>query len=107
MVLCSSPLPTESLQISSEHWSSDILPLSVAHLDETCHRRRVEVLCRHPFLCNRMIQRSTLWTQPALAGLSTRLYTIACRQSWLGAEHCTSLRVYHQRKRVIPELCYR
>src|SRR5437667_8598817 len=103
MVLCSSPLPRESLQIFSEDLSSDILPLSVAHLDETCHRRHVEVQCRHPFLCNRVIQRNTLWTRLALPGPSTRLYTIAYLQSWPGAEHCTSLRVYHQRKRIIPE----
>src|SRR6266702_5940323 len=105
MVLCSSPLPTESLQISSEHLSSDILPLSVARLDETCHRRHAEVLCRHLFLCNRVIQRNTLWTRLALPGSSTRPYTIAYLQSWLGAVHCTSLRVYDQCKRVVPVPC--
>src|SRR5438552_1350379 len=105
MVLCSSPLPTESLQISSEHWSSDILPLPVAHLDETCHRRHVEVLCRLPFLCKRVTQRNTLWTRLTLPGSSTRLYMIAYLQSWPGAEHYTSPRVYHQCRQVIPELC--
>src|SRR5437870_12794432 len=105
MVLCSSPLPTESLQISSEHWSSDILPLSLAHLDETCHRRHVEALRRHPFLCNRVIQRNTLWTRLALPGPSTRLYTIAYLQCWPGAEHCNSLQVYHQRRQVITVPC--
>src|SRR5947208_13643582 len=84
-----------------------MLPLSVAHLDETCHRPHVEVLCRHPFLCNRAIQRNTLWTRLALPGPSTRLYTIAYLQSWPGAEHCTSLPVYHQCRQLIPELCQR
>src|SRR5260370_28699836 len=104
MVLCSSTLPRESLQIFSEDLSSDILPLSVVHLGETCRRRHVEVPCRHLFLCNQAIRRSTLWTPLVLPGPSTRLYTIACCQSWLGAEHYTSPRVYRQCRRAVPEL---
>src|SRR6266481_1536602 len=105
MVPCSSPLPRESLHIFSEVLSSDILPLSVVHLGETCRRPRVEVPCRHLFLCNQAIRRSTLWTPLVLPGPSTRLCTIAYLQSWPGAEHCTSPRVYRQCKQVIPELC--
>src|SRR5882762_11672677 len=105
MVLCSSPLPRESLQIFSEDLS-DILPLSVVHLGETCRRRHVEVLCRHLFLCNLAIRRSTLWTPLVLPGPSTRLYTIACLQSWPGSEHYTSPQVCCQCRRAVPELCW-